>query len=152
MQSNIQQYYPSFYTFCESHFSRVTRPSHPGRRIASLTCHMTQFERPDWLRSEISINIMIEFRLNTGHHWIGHRQLQDDRQTFKFWDLVWLILEAWLSQQSCAWLGRSCHALAFQSTRLNWRSVYGTWKKYISIGSTSKSEKMRTNERCFRDV
>ena len=56
----IQQYYPSFYTFYESHFSRVRHPSHPGRGHGSLTCHMTQFGRSDWLRSENFINIMKE--------------------------------------------------------------------------------------------
>ena len=60
MQSNTQQYYPSFYTFYASHFSRVRHPSHPGRGHGSLTCHKTQFERSDWLRSENLPNIMIE--------------------------------------------------------------------------------------------
>ena len=58
MQSNIEQYYPSFYTVYESHFSRVRHPSHPGRGLGSLTCHMTQFERSDWLRSENFTKIM----------------------------------------------------------------------------------------------
>ena len=62
MPSNIQQYYSSFYTFYESHFSRVRHPSHPGRGHGSLTCHMTQFERSDWLRSENFMNLMIELR------------------------------------------------------------------------------------------
>ena len=66
MLSNIQQYYPSFYTFYENHFSRVRHPSHPGQGHGSLTCHMTQFERSDWLRSENFTNIMIE--LHTDHH------------------------------------------------------------------------------------
>ena len=42
-------------------FSRVRHPSHPGRGHGSLTCHKTQFERSDWLRSENFINIMIEY-------------------------------------------------------------------------------------------
>ena len=42
-------------------FSRVRHPSHPGRGHGSLTCHMTQFERSDWLRSENFTNIMIEY-------------------------------------------------------------------------------------------
>ena len=41
-------------------FSRVRHPSHPGRGHGSLTCHMTQFEPSDWLRSENFTNIMIE--------------------------------------------------------------------------------------------
>ena len=64
MQTNIQQYYPSFYTFYESYFSRVRHPSHPGQGHGSLTCHMTQLERSDWLRSENLINIMIEYVIN----------------------------------------------------------------------------------------
>ena len=60
MQWNIQQYYPSFYTFYESHFYRVRHPSHPGRGHGSLTCHITQCERSDRLRSENFINIIIE--------------------------------------------------------------------------------------------
>ena len=50
-----------FYTFYESYFSRVRHPSNPGRGYGSLTCHMTQFERSDWLRSANFINIMIKF-------------------------------------------------------------------------------------------
>ena len=61
MQSNIYQYHPSFYTFYENHIYRVRHPSHPGRGHGSLTCHMTQFERSDWLRAENFINIMIEY-------------------------------------------------------------------------------------------
>ena len=61
MQSNIQQWYSCFYTFYESHFSRIRHPSHPGRGHGSLTCHMTQFERSDWLRSENYVNIMKEY-------------------------------------------------------------------------------------------
>ena len=45
-------------------FSRVRHPSHPGRGHGSLTCHMTQFERSDWLRSENFTNIMIEFPIH----------------------------------------------------------------------------------------
>ena len=60
MQSNIRQYYPSFYTFYESHFSRVRHPSHPCRGHVSLTRQMTQCERSDWLMSANFINIMIE--------------------------------------------------------------------------------------------
>ena len=41
-------------------FSRVRHPSHPGRGHGSLTCHMTQLERSDWLMSENFTNIMIE--------------------------------------------------------------------------------------------
>ena len=48
-------------------FSRVRHPSHPGRGHGSLTCHMTQFERSDWLRSENFTNIMIEL-LSNGHY------------------------------------------------------------------------------------
>ena len=55
-----QQCYPRFYTFYESHFSQVRHPSHPGRGHGSSTCHMTEFEWSDWLRSENFINIMIE--------------------------------------------------------------------------------------------
>ena len=61
MQSNIQQYHPSVYTFYESHFSWVRHPSYPGQGHGLLTCHMTQFERSDWLRSENFTNIMIEY-------------------------------------------------------------------------------------------
>ena len=61
MKSNIQQYNPLFYTFYESHFSLVRHPSHPSGGHGSLTCHRTQFERSDWLRSENFINIMIEY-------------------------------------------------------------------------------------------
>ena len=64
MQSNVLQYYPSFYAFYESHFSQVRHPSHPGRGHGSLTCHMTQYVRSDWLRSEHFINIMIECQIN----------------------------------------------------------------------------------------
>ena len=45
--------------------SRVSHPSHPGRGHGSLTCHMTQFERSDWLRSENFINIMIKYNIHT---------------------------------------------------------------------------------------
>ena len=45
-------------------------PSHPGRGHGSLTCHMTQFERSDWLRSENFTNIMIEYH---SIHIILHR-------------------------------------------------------------------------------
>ena len=57
----MQQYDPIFYTFYESYFSRVRHPSHSGRRDESLTCHMTQFERSDWLRLASFINLIIEF-------------------------------------------------------------------------------------------
>ena len=57
MDSNIIQV---FTLFMKAIFSQVRHPSHPGRGHGSLTCHMTQFERSDWLRSEIFINIMIE--------------------------------------------------------------------------------------------
>ena len=53
-----------FDTICESHFSQVRHPSHPGRGHASPTCHMTQFEQSDWLRSETLINIIIEYIVN----------------------------------------------------------------------------------------
>ena len=42
-------------------FSQVKHSSHPGRGHASPTCHMTQFEQSDWLRSENFTNIMIEY-------------------------------------------------------------------------------------------
>ena len=58
-----------FYTFYERHFSRVRHPSLPGRGHGSLTCHMNQFERSDWLRSENFINIMIEYTTNLGQTW-----------------------------------------------------------------------------------
>ena len=45
-------------------FSRVRHPSHPGRGHGSLTYHMTQFERSDWLRSENFTNIMIEWAVH----------------------------------------------------------------------------------------
>ena len=45
--------------------SRVRHPSHPGWGHGSLTCHMTQFERSDWLRSE---------NLNQHHDRIAHQQ------------------------------------------------------------------------------
>ena len=41
-------------------FSRVTHSAHSGRGHGSLTCHMTQFERPDWLGSANFINTMLE--------------------------------------------------------------------------------------------
>ena len=72
MQWNIQQYYPSFYTFYESYFSRVRHPSHPGRGHGSLTCHVTQFERSDWLRSANFINIMIEYSVNRASCSMSH--------------------------------------------------------------------------------
>ena len=49
-------------------FSRVRHPSHPGRGHGSLTCHMTQFERSDWLRSANFTNIMIE---SLSQHLVG---------------------------------------------------------------------------------
>ena len=52
------------YFLMKAIFSRVRHPSHPGRGHGSLTCHMTQFERSDWLRSENFINIMIEYLIN----------------------------------------------------------------------------------------
>ena len=60
MQSNIQWYYPSFLYFLWKPFfpGSDTHPT-PGRGHGSLTCHMTQFERSDWLRSENFTNIMI---------------------------------------------------------------------------------------------
>ena len=61
MQSNVEQYYPSSYTFYVSHFSWVRHLSHPGQGHGSLTCHMTQFEWSDCLGSENFINIMIEW-------------------------------------------------------------------------------------------
>ena len=64
MQSNMQQYYPSFYTFYESHFIPRQTPVPPRSGTRSLTCHMTQFERSDWLRSEHLTNIMIEYSLH----------------------------------------------------------------------------------------
>ena len=42
-------------------FTQVRHLSHPGREHGSLTCHMTQFEQSDWLRSENFINIMIDY-------------------------------------------------------------------------------------------
>ena len=48
--------------------SRVRHPSHPGRGHGSLTCHMTQFERSDWLRSENFTNIMIEYHIDSTIH------------------------------------------------------------------------------------
>ena len=62
MDSNIIQV---FTLFMKAIFSRVRHPSHPGRGHGSLTCHMTQFERSDWLRSESFINIMIEYITTT---------------------------------------------------------------------------------------
>ena len=50
----------SFYTLYESYFSRFRHWSHLNRRHGSLTCHMTQFERFNWLRSANIINVMIE--------------------------------------------------------------------------------------------
>ena len=50
-----------FLHFYENHFSLVRHPSHPGRGHGSLTCHMTQFEGSDWLRSANFINIMVEY-------------------------------------------------------------------------------------------
>ena len=61
--SNIIQV---FTLFMKAIFSRVRHPSHPGRGHGSLTCHMTQFERSDWLRSANFTNIMIECVSN--HH------------------------------------------------------------------------------------
>ena len=49
-------------------FSRVRHPSHPGRGHGSLTCHMTQFERSDWLRSENFTNTMMEYWTHPTHH------------------------------------------------------------------------------------
>ena len=56
--SNIIQV---FTLFMKAIFSQVRHPSHPGRGHASPTCHMTQFEQSDWLRSENFVNIMIEY-------------------------------------------------------------------------------------------
>ena len=61
MYSNIIQV---FAIFMKAIFSQVRHPSHPGLGNGSLTCHMTQFERSDWLRSENFINIMIEYKFN----------------------------------------------------------------------------------------
>ena len=47
-------YYPIFTLFMKYIF-------HPGWGHGSLTCHMTQFEWSDWLRSANVINIMIEY-------------------------------------------------------------------------------------------
>ena len=58
--SNIIQV---FTLFMKAIFSQVRHPSHPGRGHASPTCHMTQFEQSDWLRSENFINIMIEYTI-----------------------------------------------------------------------------------------
>ena len=46
-----------FYTFYESYISRVRHPSHPGRGHGSPTCHMTQYERSDWLKSADFLSI-----------------------------------------------------------------------------------------------
>ena len=54
MQSNIQQYYPSFYILFMKAIFPGQIPSHPGRGHGSLTGYMTQFERFDF-------NIMIEY-------------------------------------------------------------------------------------------
>ena len=62
MDSNIIQV---FTLFMKAIFSQVRHPSHPGRGHASLTCHMTQFERSDWLRSENFTNIMTEYDIDT---------------------------------------------------------------------------------------
>ena len=61
--SNIIQV---FTLFMKAIFSQVRHPSHSGRGHASPTCHMTQFEQSDWLRSKNFINIMIEldFKFN----------------------------------------------------------------------------------------
>ena len=56
--SNIIQV---FIRFMKAIYSQVRHPSHPGGGHASRTCHMTQFEQSDWLRSENFINIMIEY-------------------------------------------------------------------------------------------
>ena len=61
--SNIIQV---FTLFMKAIFSQVRHPSHPGRGHASPTCHMTQFEQSDWLRSENFINIMIEWGISYG--------------------------------------------------------------------------------------
>ena len=61
--SNIIQV---FTLFMKAIFSRVRHPSHPGRGHGSLTCHMTQFERSDWLRSANFTNIIIELLTHWG--------------------------------------------------------------------------------------
>ena len=54
-----------FTLFMKAIFSQVRHPSHPGWGHASPTCHMTQFEQSDCLRSENFINIMIEYIIYT---------------------------------------------------------------------------------------
>ena len=54
----------SFFShFCATIFPGQT-PVQPGRGHGSLICHMTLFERYVWMRSENSINIMIEYVIN----------------------------------------------------------------------------------------
>ena len=45
-------------------FFRVRHSFHPGGGHISLTCHIIEFVRSDWLRSANLINIMIELWLN----------------------------------------------------------------------------------------
>ena len=57
-------------------FSQVRHPSHPGRGCGSLTCHMTNFEQSDWLRSPNLTNIMIEYLIDKGYDAKIHSCLQ----------------------------------------------------------------------------
>ena len=58
----MQQYNPIFYTF----YIFPGSDTHPTQGKGSLTCHVTQFEWSDWLRSANFINIMIEWKINIG--------------------------------------------------------------------------------------
>ena len=58
-------------------------PSHPGRGHGSLTCHMTQFERSDWLRSEKFHDRMVVIDLVT---WRGYHM--SDTLFFRFLQLA----------------------------------------------------------------
>ena len=80
--SNIIQV---FTLFMKAIFSQVRHPSHPGRGHASPTCHMTQFEQSDWLRSENFTNIMMEL-LTTNLDCPDSQQFHAATIDFLLWD------------------------------------------------------------------
>ena len=71
MDTNIEVIIVSLTTWEAHHSPRAKpRPTQVGGH-GSLTCHMTQFERSDLLRSENFINIIIEYGTNKCHSFYG---------------------------------------------------------------------------------
>ena len=65
----------------KSHSPRVRHPSHPGRGHGSLTFHMKQSERSDWMTSANVINVIIKYWANHAIAGSNHK-IQND--------IVWL--------------------------------------------------------------